>query len=196
MYDLAHDIQNSADDSISGEGAHKTGGNVSFICICLMLSWRPEKTLPPDPAGTARIKQYKRWAGMLLEKAGLQQAPRGLRNVERQTPFFFLFFLGEVHLCENSQAVGSEVVSGLFSYSSTIRTVLALFTSFIALLLTVWEVYSHRFYTSVRLKFAQMSWDHFWHGYFNKGASCCLDKYTLWPAVYSTSSVPQVLRWN
>lgn len=55
------------------------------------------------------------------------------------------------------RAVRSEVVSGLFSYSSTIRTVLALFTSFIALLLTVWEVYSHCFYTLVKLKFAQMS---------------------------------------
>lgn len=133
---------------------------MSFISICLMLSWRPEKTLLPDRAGTARIKQHKRWAGMLLEKAGLQQCRhQGGLLMWRGRPSFS--FLEEVHLCENSQAVQSEVVSGLFSYSSTIRTVLALFTSFIALLLTVWEVYSHRFYTLVRLKFAQMSWDHF-----------------------------------
>lgn len=94
------------------------------------------------------------WNAAGESRPSTAQAPRGLRNVERQTPFFIL---GEVHLCENSQAVRSEVVSGLFSYSSTIRTVLALFTSFIALLLTVWEVYSHRFYTLARLKFAQMS---------------------------------------
>lgn len=101
------------------------------------------------------------WNAARESRPSTAQAPKGLRNVERQTPFFFSFFFGEVHLCENSQAVRSEVVSGLFSYSSTIRTVLALFTSFIALLLTVWEVYSHRFYTLVRLKFAQVSWDHF-----------------------------------
>lgn len=91
------------------------------------------------------------WNAAGESRASTVQALRGLRNVERQPCF------GEVHLCENSQAVQAEVMSGLFSYSSTKRIVLALFTSFIALLLTVWEVYSHSFYTLVRLKFVRMS---------------------------------------
>lgn len=94
------------------------------------------------------------WNAAGESRASTAQALRGLRNVERQ-PLF-----GEVHLYENSQAAQAEVMSGLFSYSSTKRTVLALFTSFIALLLTVWEVYSHSFYTLVRLKLVRMSWDH------------------------------------
>lgn len=83
--------------------------------------------------------------------ASTVQALRGLRNVERQP------LLRAVYLCENSQAAQAEAMSGLFSYCSTKRTVLALFMSFIALLLTVWEVYSHSFYTLVRLKFVRMS---------------------------------------
>lgn len=41
--------------------------------IFLVVSRRPEKTLTADPVGTARMKQHERWAGMLLEKAGVQQ---------------------------------------------------------------------------------------------------------------------------
>lgn len=33
------------------------------MSICLMSSRRPEKTLPPDPTGTARIKRHKGWVG-------------------------------------------------------------------------------------------------------------------------------------
>lgn len=83
--------------------------------------------------------------------ASIVQAVRGLRNVERQP------LLRDLYLCENSQAAPAEAMSGLSSYSSTKRTVLALFTSFIVLLLTVWEVFSHSFYTLVRLKFVRMS---------------------------------------
>lgn len=100
-----------------------------FISICPDLSWSPEKTLPHDLAGMARMKQHERWAGMLQEKAGVQQ-PRHWEGLEmwRGSPF-----VGEVCMWENSQAAQAEVMSGLFSYSSTKKDCVALFKSFITL---------------------------------------------------------------
>lgn len=100
-----------------------TSGDVYFISLCPELSWSPEKTLPPDPAGMARMKQHERWAGMLLEKAGVQQHRHWARlEMWRGSPF-----VGEVYLWENSQAAQAEVRSGLFSYSSTKTDCAALF---------------------------------------------------------------------
>lgn len=92
---------------------------ISLFYIWPVWSWSPEKTVPPDLAGMARMKQHERWAGMLLEKAGVQQHWHweGL-EMWRGSPF-----VGEVYLWENSQAAQSEVMSGLFSYSSTKGTV-------------------------------------------------------------------------
>lgn len=58
---------------VSMQYKHATSGDVCFISICPVKSWSPEKTLPPDLAGMARMKRHKRWAGMLLEKAWPQQ---------------------------------------------------------------------------------------------------------------------------
>lgn len=96
-------------------------------------------------------------------KASTAVALRGGLEKWRGSPF-----LGELYLWANSQAAQSEVVSGLFSYSSTVKDCAALFISFIALLLTVWEVYSHGFYTLVRLKFGERAEITLWHDYFNK----------------------------
>lgn len=57
-------------------------------CICPVLSVRPEKTLPPDLTGTARMKQHERWSGMLPEKAGVQQRwQRAGLEMWRGSPF-------------------------------------------------------------------------------------------------------------
>lgn len=139
-------------------------GDVCFISICPELSWRPEKTLPPDLAGMGRMKQHERWAGMLLKKAGVQQ----LRHWEGLEMWRGSPFVGEVYLWENAQAAQAEVESGLFSYSSTKKDCVALFRSFIALLLSVWEVRSHGFYTLLRLKLGEWAEITLWHDDFNK----------------------------
>lgn len=55
------------------------------LFICSVFSRSPEKTLPLDLAGTARIKRNKRldWNGALTALA-----ERGLGNVERQPLLF------------------------------------------------------------------------------------------------------------
>lgn len=56
--------------------------------------------------------------------------------MERQ-PLLF----SEVYLCENAQAAGSEVMSGLSGCTVTRKgTVLVLFTGLVSLSLNVWEV--------------------------------------------------------
>lgn len=116
----AHVQLHSTDTTIKCTGVQcATSGDVRFISICPELSWSPEKTLPPDLAGMGRMKQHERWAGMLQEKAGVQQR-RHWEGLEmwRGSPF-----VGEVYLWENAQSAQAEVMSGLFSYSSTKRTV-------------------------------------------------------------------------
>lgn len=78
--------------------------------VCLFIfsafSRSPEKTLPLDLTGMARMEQHKR---LDWNEALTALAQRGLGNVEWQ-PLLFL----EVYLCMNSQAAQSEAMSGLF----------------------------------------------------------------------------------
>lgn len=138
------------------------------VCFSPMLCWNPEKMLPPDLAGMAKMKQHERWAGMLLDKAGVQHHwhSEGL-EMWRGSPFF----VRGVYLWENSQAAQSEVMSGLFSYSST-KWGCVLFTSFVAPLLGVWEVYSHGFLHSGEIKVERISWDHYLAWLLQQGVSC------------------------
>lgn len=126
-------------------------------------------------------------------------APRGLRNVERQnprlppppTPPLFL------ERCINVRTLERLGLRCCLAFSATVvqtGTVLLLSWSFTDLLSSVWEVYSHCFYTLVRLRF-YFKWAEItsWHGYFYTGASRCLH----WTnEQLSTSDVPQGLRWD
>lgn len=126
------------------------------ISIYPKLSWSPEKTLPLDLAGMVRMKQHERWAGMLLEKAGVQQLRHweGLEIVERQP----LCWRG-VLVRERSK---QHRLRWCLAFSATVlrkRTVRLLFRSFIALSLSVWEVYSHGLLHFGEIKVGIMSWD-------------------------------------
>lgn len=128
---------------------------------------------------------------MLSEKTA--QALRGLTNVERQPLFFFW---RSVFVWELSSS------SGWGDVWPFRKGDWALFTSFIALLLTVWEVCSGRFYTLVRLRFVRMSWDHSLAWLLQQRVSCYLNKYTVLSAAYSApSNIPHFLMracpvWN
>lgn len=131
-----------------------TIAEMSVLFNCPKLSWSHEKTLPPDLAGMARMKQHERWAGMLLGIAG--------GNVERQPLCWRSALVREL---SSSTGWGDVWPFQLQLYK---KDCVALFTIFMALLLSVWEDYSHSFYTLVRLKLEEWAEIIFWHDYFNK----------------------------
>lgn len=93
---------------------------VSVLCLFILCCLEAlRKHCPLTWLAWPEWNSMKDGAGMLLEKAGVRQHWRweGL-EMWRGRPF-----VGGVYLWENSQAAQAEVMSGLFSYSSTKKTV-------------------------------------------------------------------------
>lgn len=94
-------------------------------------------------------------------------APRGLRNVERPNPPNPPF----LERCINVRTLKRFGLRCCLAFSATVvqpGLCCFCFLCFMALLSTVWEVYSHCFYTLVRLGFFKWAEITSWHSYFRQ----------------------------
>lgn len=105
-----------------------------FLVIFFMFSWSPEKTLPFNLTGTARMKQHKRlnWNEALT---ALAQRLWPWKCGEAASSFFRGVFVWELSSC----TVWGDVWP-LRLHGHEKRAVLALFTGLVALSSNVWEV--------------------------------------------------------
>lgn len=108
---------------------------IKHVCLFIFsgLSQSPEKTLPLDLTGMARMKRHKR---LDWNEALTALAKRRLGNVERQP----LLFLESVFVWELSSCTVWGDVWPFWLCSHKKRAVWALCTRLVALSLNVWEV--------------------------------------------------------